>query len=512
MAAYVQTQGGLIVPASFAEPDQEKPVGRPVLDDVATTRDGRDITRGYVDPMMLLQPQDSVLRLRGSMNYQLYKEVLRDDQVKTAFEQRQRAVVSREWEVMPGGDRPIDQEAADYAREQLKAINFDAATDKMLYGIFYGYGVAEVLWARKDNRVVIDQVRVRDRSRFAFDGAMRLRLKTMSNPMPGEEVPDRKFWHFANGADHDDEPYGLGLAHWLYWPVFFKRGGIRLWMTFLDKFGAPTVKGEYPTNATPAEKTKLLNALEAVSSESGVIIPEGMAIELLEAARTGSASYEKMYDRMDKAIAKVIIGQVGSTEGTPGQLGDQESQGDVRADLVKADADIICSSFNRTVLRWLTEFNFPGAMPPMVWRKMEEEEDLTSIAKRDKTLADIGYRPTEDRIRDVYGDGYEYVPPQTPPSLPPSFAEPAQRDSTDDIDQMDTEAEKLAANWERLLGRRVNDIIAMAEDTNDLEIFRERLRDIAAADPDDQVVDEFRKLGFIARLWGRWRAGRGRDQ
>src|SRR5690606_41171473 len=68
--------------------------------------------------------------------------------------------------------------------------------------------------------------------------------------------------------------YGLGLAHWLYWPVYFKRGGLKLWLTFLDKFGAPTVRGTYPPNATAEEKQRLLAALEAVTSESGVIRSE----------------------------------------------------------------------------------------------------------------------------------------------------------------------------------------------------------------------------------------------
>jgi hypothetical protein len=47
-------RSGLLVPASFAE----SPARRPDMREVATTRDGRDITRGYVDPMMIMQPSD----------------------------------------------------------------------------------------------------------------------------------------------------------------------------------------------------------------------------------------------------------------------------------------------------------------------------------------------------------------------------------------------------------------------------------------------------------------------
>ncbi|HLT43784.1 MAG TPA: DUF935 family protein, partial [Luteimonas sp.] len=155
---YVQRHSGLVVPESFAEPS-ERPA-QPEMREVATTGGGRDITRGYVDPMMLLRPQDSVLRLRGNGNYELYREVLRDDQVQACFAQRRLAVVSREWEVVPGGDTPADEEAAEFLREQLRRIDFDSVTDKMLYGVYYGYAVAECLWAREGSRVVLAEIRV----------------------------------------------------------------------------------------------------------------------------------------------------------------------------------------------------------------------------------------------------------------------------------------------------------------------------------------------------------------
>ena len=39
-----------------------------------------------------------------------------------------------------------------------------------------------------------------------------------------------------------------------------------------------------------------------------------MTIELIEAARSGTADYEALYERMDKAIAKVVLSQTMTTE------------------------------------------------------------------------------------------------------------------------------------------------------------------------------------------------------
>src|SRR5690606_33203998 len=138
---FEQLKSGVIVPVSFAE-------SRPEMREVATTRDGRDITRGYVDPLMLQQPSDSVLRMRGNGDYTLYKEVLRDEQVASTFWQRRLAVISKEYDVDPGGKTKADKAAADFLREQLNEVGFDDATDKMLFGVYYGFAVAELMYGR----------------------------------------------------------------------------------------------------------------------------------------------------------------------------------------------------------------------------------------------------------------------------------------------------------------------------------------------------------------------------
>ena len=393
----------------------DKTLNKEQKNEIATTRDGRDITRGYVDGLQLLPSTDRLLALKGNGDLTIYQEVLRDDQVKACFGQRVRAVISRPWEVKPGGDKRIDKQAAVFVDEQIKKIAFDDLTEKMLYGVFYGYAVAEPLYAVEDGKIVLDAsrrgIKVRDRRRFGFAPDMSLRLRTSANPM-GEQLPEKKFWHFATGSDHDDEPYGLGLAHWLYWPVFFKRSGVKFWLIFLEKFGSPTAVGKYQPGTNQEDQDKLLAALQAIQTDSAIIFPEGMTAELLEATRGGTADYTSLYDRMDAAIARVTLGQTASTQGSPGKLGNDNLQGEVRADIVKADADLVCMSFNATIVKWLVEWNFPGAALPQVWRKCEDEEDSNTTAGRDEKISKMGFKPTLKYIQDTYGGEWvESTPP-----------------------------------------------------------------------------------------------------
>ncbi|MEX2475056.1 DUF935 domain-containing protein [Marinobacter sp.] len=481
---------------------------RPDMQEVATTADGRDITRGYVDPLSIQPASDEVLRIRGGGDYRIYKEILRDDQVSACFSQRRLAVIGKEWGVDPGGKTRKDKAAADFLKEQLRTVGFDRVTDRMLFGVYYGFAVAEPLWARDSNRIVMADVKVRDRRRFGFDGAGRLRMKTMAKP-DGELLPERKFWSFSAGADHDDEPYGLGLGHCLYWPAFFKRQGLRYWLLFLEKFGQPTAKGTYGEDATPEQKQKLLQALSAIATDSGVAVPEGMVIELLEAARSGTADYAAIYDRMDASIAKVVLGQTASTQGTPGRLGNDDLQADVRLDLVKADADLVCESFNRTIGKWLTEWNFPGAAVPTVYRDVQPSEDQNRRAERDKTIHDMGYRPTLKHVTESYGGEWEDVgtvqpgQPGARPSRPASFA------AGDPVpEQMMAQARD---NVEPATNAWIDQVKALAEEAESLEELRDRLLDLYPEMTLDQYAEAFATANAAARLAGRNEVVEGRS-
>ncbi|BEH14266.1 DUF935 domain-containing protein [Marinobacter shengliensis] len=483
---------------------------RPDMNEVATTADGRDITRGYLDPLSIQPASDEVLRIRGGGDYRIYKEVLRDDQVSACFNQRRLAVIGKEWKVDPGGKTRRDKAAADFLQEQIRTVGFDRVTDLMLYGVYYGFAVAEPLWDRDSRYVVMPEIKVRDRRRFGFDGAGRLRMKTMQKP-DGELLPERKFWSFRTGADHDDEPYGVGLGHWLYWPAFFKRQGLKYWLLFLEKFGQPTAKGTYGQDASPEQKQKLLQALSAISTDTGIAVPEGMVVELLEAARSGTADYAAVYDRMDAAIAKVVLGQTASTQGTPGRLGNDELQADVRLDLVKADADLVCESFNRSIGTWLTEWNFPGAAVPTVYRDVEPSEDQNKRAERDKSIYDMGFRPTLKHVTDTYGGEWTEMPSREMPRPAPSGFTEFSAIANEEKAPADVLADRLANEAEPMTDRWLDEIEVMLEQAESLEEFRAML--LAAFDvlPQEELGTLLGDANLAALAAGRYDVEQGHE-
>ena len=486
--------------------------------EIAYIGGGRDITRGYI-PEGRLEPQDSILQRFGWYSYDLYRDLARDDQVKSTLQQRRLAVISREWFVEAGGDRPVDEEAAEFIRETLAGLRWDRINDAMLWGVFYGFAVGECLWEARGAQWWLADIKVRDRERFRWNVDGQLLLRTMEQPN-GVAMPERKFWTFSTGADHTDDPYGLGLAHWLYWPVFFKRNGIKFWLTFLDTFGSPSKIGKIPTSKADDAYAKMLEALGALRSGADIAIPEGMVIELLEATRSGSVDNGDLIDKMDAAISKVVLSQTMTTD-DGSSLSQAQVHGEVRDEVVKADGDLLCGSFNDGPVKWLTDWNFAGAAYPTVWRRVESEPDLKPVAERDRIIYEMGYEPTEEYIRETYGEGWvkrktagppvfpvpDTGPDDTPEDNPDSEEEqpPAgfavdEQDSIGDL--LDQELPAEGDDWEKLLGPTVQPIIDLAADTDSLEDLRDRLAEVLTEQDVSALQEHLAKSAFAARMAG----------
>lgn len=378
----------------------------PLGGEIATTGNGRDITQPWT--LLLKQPRD--LRLMRAVDWGAYDEIRKDDQVKSCMEQRIRAVVSAEWDVLPGDDEdPRSVEAAEALKANLEKVGLDRITEKKLWCTFYGYQVAELVWGPVDGLIGFTRIIVRHGRRFRYDRDGAFRLITFGRS-DGELLPERKFWVTATGATNDDEPYGQGLADWLYWPTYFKRNGIRFWNIFLDKFGTPTAKATYRRGTPASDVAKIVEMLQAMATDSGFVVPEGVVVELLQAARSGTADYATLCGYMDEAIAKLCLSQTMTTQ-DGSSMSQARVHADVKLEVVKADADLLSDSFNDGPSRWWTDINFGSEVAaPRLVRLVDEEADLKVMAETDAVLDRQGWVRTEESFIDTYGDGYVRKP------------------------------------------------------------------------------------------------------
>lgn len=379
--------------------------------------------RDFLHPnfMGLLRNLDSTLATRsGGKGLDIYDDIERDAYAFAVINKRKMAVVSFPWEVEPASKSLKDRKAAELVKAQLLAINFDKLTLDLLDAVLKGFSVSEVIWNSDGSQIYVEKVIPRNQRRFVFDEDYQLRLLTQNALMRGEALPDRKFIVHSTGAK-DGSPYGLGIGAKLFWPTFFKRQNITFWLTFADKFGSPTPIGKYPGGTSEVEQGKLLDAISSIAQESGVIVPDTMLIELLEASRGGAGDfYENLCRYMDEQMSVAVLGETMTTTAVNSGLGSNQSNvhNEIRLELARADADLLTGSLQQTLVKWIVELNMPGAGIPRVWRKIEAQEDLKIRAQRDTAIKAMGFKPTLDYITETYGEGWEVDAPVELPQVP----------------------------------------------------------------------------------------------
>lgn len=393
------------------------PPAPPISDEIAVLAKDQDIFAGWLDH--LENPDPIVLSEGRGKGLRLYDEVGRDPHAGSVLQTRYLSVAGEKWEITAGEESARGKEIAEFVTGALRGCNFKQAAQELLQGILYGFFCAEVMWKAEGGRVGIDKIIGKHPRRFAFTMERELRLLTRDNALAGEETPDRKFITFSHGDS--DNPYGKGLGQKLWWSVWFKKHGIKFWLIFLDKFGMPTGVGKYPAGATTEQKKTLSEAIDAIHSETGVIIPESMAVELLEASRSGNVTYESLCEYMDKQISKAVLGQTLTTEVSGGSFAASKTHDDVRMDIKDADAGMLAECLNRSLIRWLVDFNFAGVSQyPTIRFITEKEETLKGLADRDEVLVNkIGVQVDDDYWYDTYNlprpkSGAKVIRPTTP--------------------------------------------------------------------------------------------------
>lgn len=488
--------------------DEEPTAATPVLQEITTSEDGRDISRPFFGA--LLQPLDSVLSTL-SAKWEAYREIRRDGQVHATFQQRRLAVVARPLIVEPGADDAKSKAAAEQLEANLAALAFDRATKGMSWGFFYGYSVSECMWAVRDGKVWLDKIKVRTPWRFRFTPKGELRLLTRASALHGEAMPDRKFWVMSSGADNDDDPYGLGLAHQLYWPVYFKKHGLAFWLRALEKFGAPTAVGTYPPGTSKEDQDKLLAAAMGLRIDGAVIKPEGTLLELLEANR-GAVDQTSFHRAMNSEVSKITLGQTMTTD-DGSSLAQGKVHFDVREELTDADVEELCESFQQGPARWLTEWNFPGAAIPILRRPSPEDAERASKLTKEraetiKIMGEAGFEPEEPTLKEMF-PGWRVKPKPEPtaspiaaadnvvPLRPAAFAEPSPAEVADAIDAFAADAD-----WEPAIQPLVTAVSDLVRTSTSLEAAADRLATLLTTEASAAFAEQLARALFQANLAG----------
>jgi phage gp29-like protein len=469
----------------------------PELSEVASLLRDTELFQGFLNT---LENPDKVLRLECGGDISVYDDISREARVGSVLRTRAQAVIGKEWDLVPASDDSKDMQIADYVKQVFLSFPFDTSRRSILRGgLLKGFSVSEIIWDQSEGDTFIKAMRHRAQRRFRFDLDSNLRLLTQDDPLEGINLTKQypyKFQNFVFG-DEAETPYGVGLGRELYWPWWFKKNGIKFWLMFCEQFGSPTKIGKYQSGATKKDKDVLLDALDALQSTSSITIPEGMSIDLIQAAKSGSVSTQAELTRyMDEEIAVCVLGQSATTTGTAGRLGNDNAQADVREDLIKADADALCEHLNPGVVRWLVDYQFPGhGRYPKMWIRCGDEADLNKLSERDKTLGESGVKFTKKYFMGSYGlqedDFYLVDEPKTT-----DFSEQG------DTEVLDELLEDELADWQPLMQPLMQPLYDLIDQASSIDELRDKLQSITDRQDLQPLIDSLAPALLKARALG----------
>ena len=381
-------------------------------------------------------------------------------------------MVRRELKVTPWNDEdPLAVAQADFIKDVLLGLGtqaedvekgealittgsqgFDALVENLLHtSLLTGFGAAEIIWVpgktsnilKRNNLIVPHEVRARKPRRFGFkigDQGYVPRLITRENRLYGVPIKPRKFIFHHHQIMRG--PYGLGLGHQLYWPVILKRENLTFWAVFNERFGSPTTVVKYPLDASANEIESVQDAVDSISQEGNVAIPETFALELLEATRSGSITTYMDFNRWcDEQISECILGQTGTTNqsGSGGSRAQDEVAERVSIRIAKSDADLLGRTLQQTIVRWTLQanFGFDTRLPSISWAfpELEERTDLDTASLVDERLTNMtGLKLEIPYLEEKYDVEFGNEPLVSPPSPEPI----AQKRETLELREPDT--------------------------------------------------------------------------
>lgn len=445
----------------------------------------------------ILPDPDIVLRKQGK-DIKIYRELLCDPHVIACVQSRKAGVLSLEWEIARGLNKDKNIELLS---NLLKKLDLYKLINDILDSVLWGFQPIEIIWKKEGSLILPSELKAKPPEWFCYDADNNLRFKTKQNYF-GELLPPKKFLCPQYNASYDN-PYGDRILSKVFWQVVFKKGGLKFWTIFTEKYGMPHIIGKHPRGASQEETNNLADMLERMVQDAIAVIPDDSSVELQEANKSSSAEiYEKLINKMNAEISKAIIGQTLTTEiGSTGSYAASNTHFQVRQDIVNSDKKLVEKTINQ-LLRWIYELNFSTEIIPEFELYEEEDIDL-NLAQRDKTLSESGVKFTKKYFIKNYGlDEEDFDIAEIQQTAQPVFSQFKEQENFQGQRQVD-ELFDLISNQElqNQSEKILSPLIEMIMNGNSYSEIKEALKDENLNTKDFEKV--LQKALFLCEVEGR---------
>ncbi len=495
-----------VTPNDYVELGTDKPLDRPVV----TLDAMQDIAS-----MAFLPNPDEVLKAMGKA-IDVYRSITYDAKVKASVGQLTSGVKALEWDVDRGRARSRYKRELE---EWTKDYDLQSFIEAHVAAWLYGYQPMEAPWEVVGTQWFPQQFVAKPQEWFVHDPHGFWKYVTKDNK-DGVALPSEKNFLFPTFGATYTNPYGVGALSGCFWPVTFKRGGLRFWLTFVEKFGMPHVVIKVPPGAGEEEKAAALSAGRRMIQDAVLVITDTQSYEIVEAAGKSASSdlYRELLAYSDDQIALSIIHQTMSSDVSDkgGGYASSKTGETVLDSAVAAVAGLVQQSMSR-VYRAICEVNW-GTIDAPTFMLYEESETDSTVAERDSKVNEMlgkagkrlsaayfqkAYKLDDEDIEDTAA---EEPKPAAAPEEPQPVEAFAESDTSEFPDQAAVDRladgltdEELQSQMDGVLQPVIN---AIARASN----YAEALELLAATYPDmdgDRLQNALARMLYESEIRGR---------
>jgi phage gp29-like protein len=232
---------------------------------------------------------------------QTYQQIVLDGQVQSAMLQRKSKVLCKRFMVC-GPDGEMDETKTAYFNQKW----FYDFQSLALDSIFWGFSCVQFGAIINDKYTSVELIpRIYVVPEFSL---VRTNTATVTEGKHFDEAPYNN-WCIGVGEKKD-----LGLLMYLAPYVIWKKNAMAAWAEFAEVFGSPIRIGKTDVRDELTRKN-MENMLRNMGVASWAVLDLNDNIELMQASRTDAyAVFDKMVERCNSEISKIILGQTGTTD------------------------------------------------------------------------------------------------------------------------------------------------------------------------------------------------------
>lgn len=227
----------------------------------------------YIGTQLRYNP--SVLVSRKGLD--IFKDMMRDDQVKAALTFKKRAALASGWHICSPEGLPEDDERKALLEECFDAIDgtFDKALYEMLSCLDFGFSITEKIFAENEQgRLVLSALKTRDPRPWVFEQDEYGNVTGLRQlPNNKADLPQGKFVHYVYNRQFSN-PYGQSDLEAAYRPWAQKENAYRYLGMMLERYGIPPLFLLYNPKAYSAELiAKIETIAKRLQAATSAVIP-----------------------------------------------------------------------------------------------------------------------------------------------------------------------------------------------------------------------------------------------